>query len=126
MYRTISISFPDTNVRQDFGFESIKGDTVVLIMNVFGIDLEQYTVRAELRDCSSRVQVINTDIAGIEHIEAESGMTAVKITFPAESTKNFYNNGQLEVEIEDDNGVFTLVKQNVRFEDEIINWTIPA
>lgn len=131
MRHSVAIDWDLNIIDLNFGLEDVKGDTFLLNVIINGVDFTGYKIRCELTDGSIRKQYANLLAGGsddnIVAIDAESSANAFRVVIPAGDTENFSRYAQLDIEVEDEDGlVFTILKQQVHFFDENIDWSIPA
>lgn len=129
MIHNISIPWP-SNFDTDLHLIDVKGDTIVLNIIVDQLDLTDYKIRVSLNSYGQVIKLGNLTTGGsddeIVAIDAESGMSAFQVVVAAGLTTNFYHYGTLEIEIEDDGKIFTILQQRVTFLCEKIDWEIPS
>jgi len=131
MIHNILIPWSTINLADDLRLKEVKSDTIVLNVTVDELDLSNYKIRCVLCDNCHSVQLGNLLAGGsdaeILAVAAESGMSAFQVTVAKNETTDFSQYVKLEIEIEDTLGrVFTILQQLVTFNDENIDWTIPA
>jgi hypothetical protein len=130
MIHDIILSWPKINLDINYNLVDVQSDTFILNLTIADLDISDYKVRCALVDCGRESKLANLAAGGdddqIQAIDADSGMSAVRIVFPAKATENFGHYPILEVEIENTEGqVFTVLQQRIRLMDEQIDWTQP-
>ena len=126
MIHSMTLPWPIQNLDIELGFKEVKGDTIIFNVYVDSLDLAEYKIRAELYGCGNSIQLANVAAGGsdaeIVAIAAESGMSGFQIIVAAGLTEEFPHYGKIEVEIEDDGNIFTILKQQITFKHEKIDW----
>lgn len=130
MIHNIMLLWPKIDLDIDLAIVDVKSDTMIFNVTVADLDISDYKVRCELNDGGRSIKLANEAAGGadsqIDSLDAESGMSAVQITFPAKATVDFLDYATLEIEIEDTLGnVYTILQQRVRLMNEQIDWTQP-
>ena len=126
MIHNITIPWPNQDLAVELGLKEVKGDTILFNIYVDVLDLSDYKIRAEVYGAGSSIKLANLAAGGsddeIVDIEAESGMSGFQVIVAAGLTDEFPHYGKIEVEIEDDGNIFTILKQQITFRHEKIDW----
>jgi hypothetical protein len=130
MIHNITIGWPNVQLDADLKLKEVINDTIIFNITMADLDLSDYKIRCVITDDTQDIQLANVASGGtddeIDEIDAESGMSAFKITVAAGLTNGFLKYSRVEVEIEDTDGnIFTILNQQIILIDEKINWSTP-
>lgn len=122
--------------KRSFEFTVCRGDSIniqVTVRDLRGtvIPLTDYKIRAEFFDnCGQGIELANTSSGGsdsqIEITDVNNGVFVIKVA--KDLTTRFRLDSFVECEIEDtnNNNIFTIIKDNIKFTPEQIDWETPT